>query len=118
MNCEVLIEKVGSFGVYQKLLGVFLCLFIAPFFAFNDLTQFLLFLEPKHSCTNPTEEVQLVFDVLWFVKSEDRVAKECELIDKYGNKTGCIFGHQYNYSHIYPTIVSEVFGFSDNTELK
>ena len=108
MDCEYIIEKVGSFGLYQKFLGAFLCLLIAPFFAFNDLTQFLLFLEPSHSCVNPSEEVILLYDVIWFVNTEVKSANKCDLTDKYGNKTKCIYGHQYNYSYIYPTIVSEV----------
>lgn len=110
MDCEDIIERVGSFGLYQKVLGAFLCLLIAPFFAFNDLTQFLLFLEPNHSCVNPSEEVVLFYDVLWFVATDTRTASanQCHLTDAYGNRTECLYGHQYNYSYIYPTIVSEV----------
>ncbi|CAG2116434.1 unnamed protein product [Medioppia subpectinata] len=107
MDCEEVIEKVGSFGLYQKILGLFLCLLIAPFFAFNDITQFLLFVEPNHSCTHPTEQVYVYNDIVWFDASDKKIVKQCEIIDTLGNKTNCIYGHQYNYSHIYPTIVSE-----------
>ena len=40
-------------GIYQKLLIVFLCVFISPFMAFNNIPQYLILLEPEFEC-NPS----------------------------------------------------------------
>ena len=40
-------------GKYQKMLIIFLCALIAPFMAFNNITQYLILLEPEYVC-NPS----------------------------------------------------------------
>ena len=46
-------------GIFQIYLIIFLCIFIAPFFAFNNITQFLILFEPEYEC-NPIENSNLI----------------------------------------------------------
>ncbi len=111
MNCEDIIENVGSFGYYQKLLGGFLCLIIAPFVAFNNLTQFLIFLVPDYHCLKPNNYKNISYDnaidnILQY--SDVQIDEKCKLFHSTDNITDCLFGYEYDYSLVYPTIVSEV----------
>jgi hypothetical protein len=112
MDLENILEVVGPFGLYQKILCIYLCVIIAPFFAFNNLAQFLIFLVPDHKCINFNEadDVSIISFLtnVWDGYSSEPDNRQCEFIISDDNITSCVHGYVYDYSLIYPTIVSEV----------
>jgi len=75
--------------------------------AFNNLTQFLIFLVPDYQCLELNRDESIFYDY-WVEYSDVQSKSQCQLVHSIGNITDCIYGYQYNYSLIYPTIVSEV----------
>ena len=93
------IDVIVPIGRAQRLLSAFVILVIAPLFAFNNISQFLILLEPSHHCQIPiTNQSQYV------------IKDQCHLSSNgsQSGTIGCIFGTVYDYSLVYETVVSKV----------
>lgn len=99
-------------GRYQKYLIIFLCFFISPFMACNNIPQYLILLEPEYECKVPSTNINVSI-----MYQEDtfplrahpptslflNLQRDCYLPN---TTIPCPNGYNYKYDFIYPTIVS------------
>lgn len=136
MDYDGILQKIGEFGKYQKLVFLCLCLATIPG-AFNNLTIVFLAAVPNHSCANPSTS-QLHLDEATLLnlttpteeKDGEIVYSKCKSYDRdYSNWTldnvtdilsleandrttsvkDCDHGWVYDTSTYTSTIVTEVF---------
>lgn len=118
-------------GIYQKLLIGFLCLFISPFMAFNNIPQYLILLEPEFECKPPpyvkshipsenysiynlqTEYPDYSIRAISNHSVETPInpvslflelKRQCYMTDRPG--VPCQYGYKYKTDFIYSTIIS------------
>lgn len=119
-------------GRYQTLLIIFLCVFISPFMACNNVPQYLILLEPEHECNMQFVNTSYNNDINRNIPRvnaqanyEDiahnptslllRLKRECHIPN---TNVSCPNGYKYKYDFIYPTIVSMNDWICDNDHLK
>lgn len=125
MDFNIALQKVGDFGVYQKLLCGVLVIPSAAFCALIYLTQFFIILVPEHRCYVPA-------NVMYWNQSmpKDESLRSCYMYDinqtlfqdefsDHLNKSliPCQYGWTYNFSQIYPTIATELNWVCDDKRL-
>ena len=121
-------------GMYQKLLIIFLCVFIAPFMAFNNIPQYLILLEPEFECEEApkiSRENIHISNLFSTADSQDNysdyskneapinpaslfVQLKRECYEPNTSSDPCRYGYKYKTDFIYPTIVSENDWICDN----
>ncbi|RWS06164.1 solute carrier family 22 member 6-like protein, partial [Dinothrombium tinctorium] len=100
---DILDKYIGKFGKFQKLLTLYILLFVAPLIGFNTTTHFLILLEPPHLCTKQNKSSSL-FNFTDGSKNSSLKYNGSELLSlkqDYSSK------RDFNYDIIYPTVVSE-----------
>ncbi|XP_067143130.1 beta-alanine transporter-like isoform X2 [Centruroides vittatus] len=124
MDYNVALQKVGDFGLFQKLLCGVLVIPSAAFCALVYFTQFFIILVPEHWCYVPQ-------DVLWNQSMpDDEQLRRCYMydvssssfIDKLSDQSNktlipCQYGWTYDFSQLYPTIATELNWVCDNERL-
>ncbi|KAI1278380.1 Solute carrier family 22 member 5 [Halotydeus destructor] len=116
---EVAVSELIGKGPFQNYVAIFLCAFVAPLFACNDITQFLILLEPEYKCANfsnysvSNHGNRSVSSSFYSSSSSSsarsaldfniQVDRQCSV----ENYTSCPSGYHYNYEFIGNSIVSE-----------
>ncbi|XP_015791241.1 solute carrier family 22 member 12 [Tetranychus urticae] len=118
---EVLTKYVGSFGSFQKLLTLYIALFIGPITSMNMISQFLILLIPPHQCDlstinqttpllinsidspSPIEPIQLVHQY----EGSCSIKRYIDSAPNLTDSLPCPKGWEYDHNLIYPTLVSE-----------
>lgn len=127
MDFNFILQEVGDFGLYQKLLCLFLVIPSASLCALVYFTQFFIIMVPTHYC-KPNE----VYNGTRLSKAlgdANSINKQCEMyvISEFNestsnvtvdaNVTGCLYGWHYDYGDLYPTIATEMDWVCDNDQL-
>lgn len=135
---EEALREAGDFGMFQYLLIMYLCVLVAPVRVMPLFAHIFSLLVPPHRCRLPRHlyaALNVSQETLLNValpKDDDGVVSQCRMydtndtlafwlrqgdIENAGNfstlrvnlpTTKCQFGWEYDFSFIYPTIVSEV----------
>uniref|UniRef100_A0A2R5LIT4 Putative organic cation/carnitine transporter n=1 Tax=Ornithodoros turicata TaxID=34597 RepID=A0A2R5LIT4_9ACAR len=128
MLFEEALKQVGDFGLFQYMLIVYLCVFVAPLRVLPLFTHIFSLLEPPHWCRNPylehfnltQEEIQNVS----IPRATGGSWSKCEMYEynwslwepsmpmpAFNSSSPvipCPYGWKYDHSVIYPTIVSDM----------
>ena len=96
MEVEKVLDIVGEFGLYQKLLCFIFISYTTFICGVNYYTQIFIFATPSHGCVE-----NITYDI------QDNILKQDNLAMK-DNVTNCEGGLVYNYSFLFPTITSQV----------
>ncbi|CAL1288924.1 unnamed protein product [Larinioides sclopetarius] len=136
MDFNAALQDVGDFGLYQKLLCIFLVAPSASLCALVYFTQFFAILVPNHRCRLSEDDTYQhntsVFNTS--IPYEDMngqwIPKMCEMYDPsnltyiseegfYSSNvtTSCQYGWVYDFSELYPTIATEMNWVCDNDQL-
>ncbi|KAF8789848.1 Carcinine transporter like protein [Argiope bruennichi] len=136
MDFNAALQDVGDFGLYQKLLCIFLVVPSASLCALVYFTQFFTILVPNHRCRLSEDDTYQhnasIFNTS--IPYEDVnglwVPKMCEMYDPssvvyiseegyYTSNvsTSCQYGWVYDFSELYPTIATEMNWVCDNDQL-
>ncbi|KAG0410233.1 hypothetical protein HPB47_012675, partial [Ixodes persulcatus] len=133
MLFEEALQLVGDFGVFQYLLIVYLCVFVAPLRVLPLFAHIFSLLEPPHWCHNPfLEGFNFTRDEIRNMsipKTADGAWSKCTMYNLNWTDVAlslspgepglgqpqdswptvpCEYGWEYDHSVIYPTIVSEM----------
>lgn len=133
MLFEEALQLVGDFGVFQYLLIVYLCVFVAPLRVLPLFAHIFSLLEPPHWCRNPfLEGFNFTRDEIRNMsipKTADGAWSKCTMYNLNWTDVAsslspgepglgqpqdswptvsCEYGWEYDHSVIYPTIVSEM----------
>lgn len=126
MDFNFVLQEVGDFGVYQKLLCLFLVIPSACLCALVYFAQFFIILVPEHHCKlfDDSKVTNVMFNNSNASVSFDENAfslNQCEMYETPEYKeiasnftsdvnktTGCLYGWVYNFSELYPTIATDV----------
>lgn len=106
-------------GRYQKYLIIFLCCFVSPFMACNNIPQYLILLEPEYECR--VNNISIYDDIPVPQRAHIptslflRLKRDCYLPN---TTEPCPYGYNYKYDFIYPTIVSMNDWICDNSHPK
>lgn len=124
MDFNFVLQEVGDFGIYQKLLCLFLVIPSACLCALVYFAQFFIIMVPDHHC-KLHEEAKFA-DVTFinsntsvsFEESSEISLNQCEMYvtsELFSNvttdvnkTTGCLYGWVYNFTELYPTIATEM----------
>ncbi|XP_071035046.1 carcinine transporter [Parasteatoda tepidariorum] len=134
MDFNIALQKVGDFGLYQKLLCAFLVVPSASLCALVYFTQFFTILVPDHRCKLDGNDSSFSSNfTLPFEEREGRILpKMCEMILTSNfsevsiddnlvieiNKTvHCLNGWVYDFSELYPTIATDQNWVCDKNKL-
>lgn len=115
-----LLSMIGN-GRYQICLILFLCCFISPFMASNNIPQYLILLEPEYECKNvsyvniSTARGPLHHDIS---SLSLKLKRQCYQDQDNNVSVPCKYGYEYKYDFIYPTIVSINDWICDNDSYK
>ncbi|KAM7314525.1 solute carrier family 22 member 6 [Ixodes scapularis] len=133
MLFEEALQLVGDFGVFQYLLIVYLCVFVAPLRVLPLFAHIFSLLEPPHWCRNPfLEGFNFTRDEIRNMsipKMADGAWSKCTMYNLNWTDVAsslspgrpglgqpqdswptvpCEYGWEYDHSVIYPTVVSEM----------
>ena len=128
MDFNFVLQEVGDFGIYQKLLCLFLVIPSACLCALVYFAQFFIILVPEHHCKLKEDSkygdmvfnnsnVSLPFEEVYVTVNQCEMSLSSEstgLASNFTsdiNKTECLYGWVYNFSELYPTIATEVCNF-------
>ncbi|KAG8182445.1 hypothetical protein JTE90_012459 [Oedothorax gibbosus] len=125
MDFNTVLEEVGDFHLYQKLLCVFLVVPSASLCALVYFTQFFTILIPDHRCKlNEGDNYQANVSGLWNVSvpvddlGKYEMCRMYDVTNGTGNETvGCANGWVYDFEDLYPTIATEMNWVCDNDQL-
>lgn len=130
MDFNFVLQEVGDFGLYQKLLCLFLVIPSASLCALVYFTQFFIILVPDHRCrlydetnrdatfnisniSNPYEEndsILLNSQCEMYISSEYTEFSSNISVD-FNKTSKCQHGWVYNFTELYPTIATEVCNY-------
>lgn len=128
MLFEEALKLVGDFGLFQYLLIIYLCVFVAPLRVLPLFAHIFSLLQPPHWCRNPfLESFNFTQDEIKNIsvpRTPDGDWSKCKMYDynwtdwdpsspllQFNSSSAvvdCPYGWAYNHSVIYPTILSEV----------
>lgn len=126
MDFNLVLQEVGDFGTYQKLLCLFLVIPSACLCALVYFAQFFIILVPEHHCklqeeskyedltlnnsniSSPFEEHVDTVGQCEMSLSSDFSGMASNFTTDVNKTTGCLYGWVYNFSELYPTIATEV----------
>lgn len=126
MDFNLVLQEVGDFGVYQKLLCLFLVIPSACLCALVYFAQFFIILVPDHHCklqeeskygdmtfnnsniSSPFEEHAVTAGQCEMSFSSDFPEIASNFTTDVNKTTGCLYGWVYNFSELYPTIATDV----------
>ncbi|GBM98793.1 Carcinine transporter [Araneus ventricosus] len=136
MDFNAALQDVGDFGLYQKLLCIFLVVPSASLCALVYFTQFFTILVPNHRCKLSEDDAYQhnvsVFNtsIPYEEVNGQWIPKMCEMYDPsnltyiseegfYSSNitTSCQYGWVYDFSELYPTIATEMNWVCDNDQL-
>lgn len=132
MDFNFVLQEVGDFGIYQKLLCLFLVIPSASLCALVYFAQFFIIMVPDHHCRLNKEETSNVTNISNFFDESPNISlhNQCEMfvysasngfssnISTDANKTvKCLYGWEYDFSELYPTIATEMDWVCDNDQL-
>ncbi|XP_037521529.2 beta-alanine transporter [Rhipicephalus sanguineus] len=120
MQFDEALEVVGDFGLFQWLLVGYLALFVVPMHAVPMSAHVFTLLEPPHWCRQPELEEALhltpeagaragrASHAGWKLEQVHRVRTQPDIPRDLLPVVPCRSGWHYDYSLVYPTIVSEM----------
>ncbi|XP_035215676.1 carcinine transporter-like isoform X2 [Stegodyphus dumicola] len=137
MDFNDALQEVGDFGVYQKLLCMFLVVPSASLCALVYFTQFFIILVPEHRCRLYEEEnfhlglnssnLTVPFEVRegqvlpmqceMYISSNYSFNWEANLSDRTGETMKCQNGWIYDFSELYPTVATEMNWVCEHDQL-
>lgn len=134
MDFNAVLQDVGDFGLYQKLLCIFLVVPSASLCALVYFTQFFTILVPDHRCKLSEEDafqhnVSTLFNISvpYEVVNGHLLPKKCEMYDVFNTSyisdidsnitVSCQNGWVYDFNELYPTIATEMNWVCDNDQL-
>ncbi|XP_074603803.1 organic cation/carnitine transporter 2-like isoform X2 [Brevipalpus obovatus] len=112
---QVFDKCVGSFEIFQKLLTLYIVLFIGPLTSMNMISQFLILLTPPHKCSlfdsidgnDLNSTLSDLDNSTLFINSGNCLIRPITTNGTHLPEVSCPKGWQYDHDLIYPTLVSE-----------
>ncbi|KFM83177.1 hypothetical protein X975_23325, partial [Stegodyphus mimosarum] len=137
MDFNDALQEVGDFGLYQKLLCMFLVVPSASLCALVYFTQFFIILVPEHRCRLYEEENFHLglnssnLTVPYEVREGQTLPKQCEMFissnysdnleanlsDRTEETIKCQNGWIYDFSELYPTVATEMNWVCEHDQL-